>query len=178
MELAETLKRRSMCRHFDPTPVEREKLERLVYAASRAPQGGNMPVREFIVVDDPSYMKLLRGITPSFLANAPAALVICTDLQRALEVMGTQGRDILSLLDAGAAAENIALQAVELGLGVSFVRSATEEAVKHALDIPEQYRVDIIVGVGYESRDRPPSMKAQKPTLHHNRYGEKWNDEA
>jgi nitroreductase len=176
VELAETLRKRSMCRHFDPTPVEKKKLERLAYAGSRAPQGGNMPVREFIIIDNSRYMKLLKGITPSFLANAPAAIVICTDLQKAVEVMGTQGRDTLSLLDAGAAAENIALQAVELGLGVSFVRSATEEAVKRALDIPERYRVDIIVGVGYKSRDRPPPMKAQEPTWHHNRYGERWND--
>ena len=164
-----------MCRHFDPTPVDREKIERLVYAASRAPQGGNMPVRELIVVDDPRYMKLLRGITPSFLANAPMAFVICTDRRKALEVMGAQGRDVLSLLDAGAAAENMALEAVELGLGVSFVRSATEEAAKRALGIPERYRIDIVVGIGYKSRDRPPPMKAQKPTLHHNRYGRKWN---
>jgi len=164
-----------MCRHFDPTPVEREKIEKLVYAASRAPQGGNMPVRELVVVDSPKFMKLLRGVTPSFLANAPIAFVICTDLQKALEVMGTQGRDVLSLLDAGAAAENMALEAVELGLGVSFVRSATEEAVKRALDIPERYRVDMIVGVGYRSRNRPPPMKAEKPTVHHNRYGGKWD---
>ena len=79
---------------------------------------------------------------------------------------------------AGAAAENMALEAVELGLGVSFVRSATEEAVKRALDIPERYRVDVVVGVGYKSRNRPPPMKAQRPTLHHNRFGEKWNGSA
>ena len=178
MELVEALKRRSMCRHFDRTPVEKEKIERLVYAANRAPQGGNMPVRELIVVDNPRYMKLLRGVTPSFLANAPMAIVICTDLHKALEVMGTQGRDVLSLLDSGAAAENMALEAVELGLGISFVRSATEEAVKRVLDIPERFRVDMIVGVGYRSRNRPPPMKAQKPSLHHNRFGEKWNGSA
>lgn len=167
-----------MCRHFDRTPVEREKLEMLIHAAGRAPQGGNMPVREYVVVDDPRYMKLLRGVTPSFLANAPAAIVICTDLQKALEVMGVQGRDTLSLLDAGAAAENVALQAEELGLGVSFVRSATEEAAKRALDIPERYRIDIIVGVGYKSRDRPPAMKGQRPTVHRNRFGGKWDGPA
>jgi nitroreductase len=178
MELAETLKKRSMCRNFDSTPVEREKLERLVYAASRAPQGGNMPVREYILVDDPKHVKLLRGVTPSFLANAPAAIVICTDLTRALDVMGAQGRDVLSLLDAGAAAENVALQAVELGLGVSFVRSATEEAAKKVLRIPGRYRVDIIIGVGYKSRDRPPPIKGSKPTIHHNTYGGRWNGPA
>jgi nitroreductase len=178
MELAEALRKRSMCRNFDPTPVEREKLERLVYAASRAPQGGNMPVREYILVDDRERVKLLRGVTPSFLANAPAALVICTDMPRALDVMGVQGRDVLSLLDAGAAAENVALQAVELGLGVSFVRSATDEAVKRVLEIPERYRIDIIMGIGYKSGDRPPPMKGWKPMVHHNTYGERWDGPA
>jgi len=178
LELAETLRKRSMCRDFDPTPVEREKLERLVYAASRAPQGGNMPVREYIVIDDSRRVKLLRGVTPSMLANPPAVLVICTDLHKALEVMGVQGRDVLSLLDAGAAAENVALQAVELGLGVSFVRSATEEAAKRVLEIPERYRIDMIIGIGYKSRDRPPPMKGWKPTVHHNTHGEGWHGKA
>jgi len=175
LELAEALKKRSMCRDYENTPVEREKLERLVYAANRAPQGGNMPVREYIVVDDPQRLKLLRGVTPSFLANPTAALVICTDLTKALDVMGVQGRDILSLLDAGAAAENVALEAVELGLGVSFVRSATEEAAKRALGIPERFRIDIIIGVGYRSKDRPPPMKGSSPVVHHNVYGESRN---
>ena len=171
MELSEALRRRSMCRNFDPMPVEKEKLETLVRAASRAPQGGNMPVREYIMVDDQRRMKLLRGVTPSFLANAPTALVICTDLPKALDMMGTQGRDVLSLLDAGAAAENIALKAVELGLGVSFVRSATTEAAKKVLEIPDRYRVDIIIGLGYKSRDRPPPVKGAKPTVHYNFFG-------
>lgn len=134
MELSEALRRRSMCRNFDSTPVEKEKLEKLVHAASRAPQGGNMPVREYVVVDDPKYMKLLRGVTPSFLANSPAALVICTDLSKALDVMGVQGRDVLSLLDAGAAAENVALEAEELGLGVGDDRSR-EESVGDSREI-------------------------------------------
>jgi nitroreductase len=175
MELAEALKRRHMSRKFTDRPVEKEKLDLLLYAAGRAPQGGNMPVREYVVVTDPRYMKLLRGTTPSFLANSTAAIVICTDLEKALEVMGVQGRDVLSLLDAGAAAENIALQAVELGLGVSFVRSATTEAAKKVLGIPERYRIDIIVGLGYKAKDTAPIVRGQKPTTHLDRYGGMWN---
>jgi nitroreductase len=174
MDVIDALKRRHMCRHFDPTPVEREKLKRLIYAATRAPSGGNQLVREIILVDEPQSVELLRSVVPSFLANSPAAFVICTDLERAAETMGRQGRDILSLLDAGAAAENIALEAVELGLGVSFVRSSTESAVREALGIPSRYRVDIIVGIGYMAKERPPPLKGQKPIIHHNRFGETW----
>jgi nitroreductase len=171
----EALRKRHMCRHFDPRPIERAKMERLVYAATRGPSGGNMLVREVVVVDDPHYVRTLRSVVPSFLANSPAALVICTDMDRALEVMGTQGREILSLLDSGAAAENVALEAVELGLGVSFVRSSTESAVKSVLGIPPRFRVDVIVGIGYMSKTRPPPLKGQKPIVHHNRYGETWD---
>ncbi len=163
-----------MCRNFDGRKVEREKLELLVYAASRAPQGGNEPVREYILVDDARYVKMLRAVSPSFLANAKATIVICTDLKKAEETMGKQGRDILSLLDAGAAAENIALMAVELGLGVSFVRSSTDEAVKSILGIPARYRIDIIIGIGYKSRNRPPPIKGFPPKVHHNMYGVGW----
>jgi len=174
-EFSEVLKRRHMNRRFSRSPVEREKLDRLVYAANRAPQGGNMPVREYVVVADPRYMKLLRGVTPSFLANSPAAIVICTDLEKAEDVMGVQGRDVLSLLDAGAAAENVALQAVELGLGVSFVRSATTGAAKQVLGIPERYRVDIIIGVGYVAKDASPPIRGQKPVVHLEHFGGMWN---
>jgi len=160
-----------MCREFDPVPVDREKLEDLVKAGNRAPQGGNMPVREFIIVDDPSYVKMIRGVTPSFLANAPAVIVIVTDLTKALEVMGIQGRDILSLLDAGAAAENIALRAIELGLAVSFVRSATTTALRSILKIPARFRVDILIGVGYASKTGlSEPIKGQPPVIHHNSY--------
>lgn len=175
MEVIEALKKRQMCRHFEQVPVKREYLEKLVYAASRAPSGGNMLVRELIVVDDPLYVRMLRGVTPSFLANSPVAIVVCTNLTKAEDVMGLQGRDILSLLDSGAAAENIALEATELGLGVSFVRSATESGVKEVLDIPKNYRVDIIVGIGIKSENRPPPMKSPKPIVHHNRFGVKWD---
>ena len=161
-----------MCREFDPVPVEHEKLEELVKAGNRAPQGGNMPVREFIIVDDPSYVKLVRGITPSFIANAPAVIVIVTDLSKALEVMGIQGKDVLSLLDAGAVAENIALRAIELDLGVSFVRSATTSALIHVLKIPDRYRVDLLIGVGYASKEGlSEPAKGQPPIIHRNTYG-------
>ena len=63
MELAEALKRRHMSRKFTDRPVEKEKLDQLLYAAGRAPQGGNMPVREYVVVTDPRYMKLCYSVS-------------------------------------------------------------------------------------------------------------------
>ncbi len=108
MEVLEALRRRAMVRNFESKPLKDEEIRKLVYAATRAPSGGNMLSREIVVVDDPRYMRMLRDVTPSFLADAPSAIVICTDLEKANDLMGTQGRDILSLVDSGAAAENVA----------------------------------------------------------------------
>lgn len=159
-----------MCREYQERQIEREKLEKLIYAANRAPQGGNSPVREYIVIERKQIVEMLRAVSPSFLANSPAAIVIMTDLEKAERTMGTQGARILSLLDSGAAAENIALMAVELGLGVSFVRSSTEKAVKRVLGVPDRYRIDILIGVGYKSSEARRPLRGFEPIVHWNTY--------
>ena len=60
------------------------------------------------------------------IASGPTDLT--DDLGRAEASMGVQGRDTLSLVDAGAAAENMALAAVALGLATCFVRCANDTA--------------------------------------------------
>ena len=86
-----------------------------------------MSVRKNLIVRNPNYVNLARGITPSSAGNAPAVIVTVT-ISQALEVMGIHGRDVLSLLDAGAAAENIALGQWKAGSRSFIVRSATTGA--------------------------------------------------
>jgi nitroreductase len=173
-DVFEAIGKRRMHRAFADDPVEEEALARLVWAASKAPMGGAELVRRILVVTDPALVKTVRQVTPSFLANAPAIIVICTDCERAEASMGLQGRDILSLLDAGAAAENIALAAPALGLGVSFVRSANEAALREVLELPEFVRPDILVGVGRPAPRPSPSVRAPKPVVFRDRFGNPW----
>lgn len=163
-----------MHRSFAPDTVEDEALDRLVWAAGKAPMGGAELVRRLVVVTDPRLVATVRQVTPSFLANAPALIVICTDLERAESSMGRQGRQILSLLDAGAAAENIALAAAALGLGVCFVRSANEAALQEVLELPDGVRPDILVAVGRPAPTPSPGVKAPAPTVYRDRFGTLW----
>jgi nitroreductase len=167
-----------MHRSFTGEPVAEDVLERLAWAAARAPMGGAELVRRIIVVSEPAMVRTVRQVTPSFLANATAIIIICTDLARAETTMGRQGRDILSLLDAGAAAENVALGALALGLGVSFVRSANDTALREVLELPEHVRPDILIGVGHPAPTPSPSPRMQKPVVFRNRFGEPWEDEV
>lgn len=98
MEFLEVLVKRSMCREPEQRQIEKEKLESLVYAANRAPQPGNIPVREHIIVSDKKYVRMLRSVSPSFLANSTDVIVIITDLERAEETMGSQGLNYFRFL--------------------------------------------------------------------------------
>src|SRR2546427_2903075 len=140
MDVLESIRKRRFHRSFTSEPVDEELLARLVWAAGRAPMGGNELVRRIVVVTHPGVMRTVRQVTPSFLANSPAVIVICTDLERAEASMGVQGRDVLSLVDAGAAAENVALVAVALGLAACFVRSSNDVALQEVLGLPRNVR--------------------------------------
>src|SRR5690554_4258767 len=103
MDVFEAMRRRRMHRNFTDEPVARELLEKLVYAAGRA-QAVRAGIRHLVVVDDPRIIWTLRQMCPGFIANAPAAIVICSDVRKAGELVGTQGVHEVSRFDAGAAA--------------------------------------------------------------------------
>ncbi len=175
MDVTESIRKRRFHRSFTDEPVDEDALAQLVWAASRAPMGGNELVRRIVLVTDPAVVRTVRQVTPSFLANAPAVLVICTDLERAEASMGIQGRDVLSLVDAGAAAENVALAAVALGLATCFVRSSNDVALQEVLELPGTVRPDILIAVGHPAPTPSPAMKNPPAVVYRDRFGSVWN---
>jgi nitroreductase len=167
-----------MHRVFSPEPVTRDELDALVQAGARAPQAGNAPVRRFVVVDDPGVVRTLRQVMPSFISNAPAAIVVCTDLELVARLMGERGRDTVSRIDAGTAAENVALAATALGLGACFSQSSTEPAVRAVLNLPEHVRPEMVIAVGHVPEQPSLGMKMQRPPVDHNRFGSPWESPA
>ena len=113
MDVLEAMRRRRMHRYFEPAPLDEQTLRTFAWAATRAPVGGNQPSRFLIVVKNPRLVKTVVEVSPSYIGTLPAAIIlILTDVDSAAYHMGTQGRDHLSRIDAGAAAEHIALAAV------------------------------------------------------------------
>ena len=174
MDVVEAMRKRRMHRSFTQDPVDDEVLDRLAWAATKAPMGGAELVRIVIVVTDPALVRVVRQVTPSFLANSPAIIVICTDVERAEATMGIQGRDFLSLLDAGAAAENVALAAVDLQVGVCFVRGANDVALRVVLDLPQEVRPDILIAVGHPANKPSATPRMMNPIVFHDRFGQSW----
>lgn len=177
MELFDALRKRRACRLYKPEAVPDELLDKLVYAAQRAPTGGNTPYRHLIVVKNPRTVKMIQQVAPGFFGNPPAALVIYTDLEIATRELGKLGREVCSLIDAGAAAENVVLAATSLGLGACFVKSYSEIGVREILNLPQNCRTEIIVSIGYPARNQPPAVhpRAGARTVYRERYGQRWH---
>ena len=173
--LFETMKKRYACRHFEPRPVPDDLLEKLAYAAHRAPTGGNTPYRFVVIVKDPIKLKMLKLVSPGYFGDSSAAIVVCTDLTIA-EQLGTMGRDQVALYDAGAAAENIVLAAYALGLGASFIKSYSETALKRILSLPDAYRTELVVSLGYPLKNQPKPLKQRKGgnITYRDSYGREW----
>jgi nitroreductase len=168
----EAMRKRRMHRYFDPAPLDDGTLRTLVWAATRAPVGGNEPSRFLLVVKDPRLVKTVVEVTPSYIGTMPAAIIaVLTDLDRAEEQMGTQGREQLSRIDAGAAAEHIALAAVGLGIGAYLFRCSNEAALRVVLDLPARVRVEWLAAVGHPAATPSFAPKAPRQVVYVDRWG-------
>ena len=172
MELREVLRRRRMVRRFDPArPVDDAALERVLYAALRAPSAGFSQGWDFVVLtaaaDRQAFWAATADREPdAWLRGVSAApvLVLClsdpaTYLDRYAEPdKGWTDRDPARWpvpywdVDTGMAAMCMLLAAVDEGLGSLFfgVPPAAHPAVRQAHGIPDDRRIVGVVALGHE----------------------------
>lgn len=166
-----------MHRDFTDEPISRRLLDRLVYAAGRA-QAVRAGIRHVVVVTDRRLVHTLRQVCPGLIANAPAAVVVCSDLERAEALVGTRGVEHVVRLDAGSAAGYMALAAPALGIGICIVTSWNEPAVQAVLGLPAHVRPEVIVAAGHPIPKPPPAVRRFEPIVHENRFGVEWDEKT
>lgn len=153
MSLYELILSRRSIRQFRQEPIAREILQKLVDAARLAPSGANRQPLEYVIVDEDHVKKDLypslkwagyivpRGNPkPGF---EPTAYIIVL----ANTTIRTKGYE----WDAGAAIEHIILTALEEGIGSCWIASVDREHVRKTFQIPENYKIDSIVALGYSA---------------------------
>lgn len=153
--MLEVIRKRRSIRSYLADDVKEEKLRRILTAAMFSPSSRGSRAWEFIVVRNDETRMALSEATPyaSFVNDAPAAIVICYDID--------SGRRFKE--DASICAEHIHLEAVNQGLGSCFVQVAdaegshgnAEEYVKELLGVPDGYRVQCIMPIGYPAEELP-----------------------
>ena len=136
MKFEELIKDRYSCRKFKDTPVEKEKIEKILEAALVAPTACNLQPQRILVLTDKNIIKALDDEKCTrFTFDAPLIFVMCVDRSKAW----TRKYDGISSaeVDSSIAMTQMMLQAQELGLGTTWVMALNPEIAKKVLNIPE-----------------------------------------
>ncbi len=145
--MEEIFTRRSI-RKFTNQPVEPEKVDKLLRAAMQAPSAANQQAWEFIVVQDKEKLAKVAETSPYAKPATGSAVtfVLLADENKMKVPTGWEE-------DMGAAAENMLLEAVHLGLGGVWFGVATAESVtenvRKLFELPENIRPFALISIGY-----------------------------
>jgi nitroreductase len=171
---------RESVRSYTDTPVEHEKIERILETARLAPSACNAQPWKFIVVDNPELKNKLADATSTkviglnhFSKQAPVHIVVVMEPANFTSKFGSMVKQKhFPLIDIGIAAEHICLAAVAEGLGTCMIGWFDEPAVRKLLSIPTKSRPVLIITLGYPAKPevREKRRKSLEEVVRYNIY--------
>ncbi|NLC85190.1 MAG: nitroreductase family protein [Clostridiaceae bacterium] len=157
------LARRSI-RKYQKRPVERRLIDQLLKAAMAAPSACNLQPWAFIVVDEPEVLIRVKEAAEQGKYNAPLAIVVC-GINKHIPWAGDSW-----MQDCGAAVQNMLLAGTELGLGSVWIGGFDSQALRSALDIPDDVAPMCIIEFGYPADEREPLTWYTEEAVHWQKY--------
>jgi FMN reductase (NADPH) len=161
-------------RAYKPDPLPAATIETIVAAAQRASTSSNLQAYSVIAVTDAARRAQLAELCGKqmFIAQAPLFLAWCADLARLDRVCALRGYTqsteyvenfLISAIDVGITAQNAALAAESLGLGICYVGSIRNNPreVIQLLGLPRL--VFPVVGMTVGVPEKPPQLRPRLP---------------
>ena len=171
--MKEIFKRVSV-REYTNQKVEKEKVEKLLFAGMVAPCARNQRAWEFLVCDDEALLNKIGDGAPyhKMAKKAPLAiLVLCNKNKITSPTYIDQ--------DLAAATENILLEVTHLGLGAVWLGVAQNEDrmayLKGVFNIPDNYYVFNVIVIGYPLKEVKKERIYDGSIVHHNYLGKKYD---
>ena len=178
-EMLALIARRQSDRGYIDRQVEKDKLDRILEAGRIAPSACNSQPWRFIVVSDNDLKDKVAEAASAkalgmntFVSQAPMFIVVVREKANISSRIGAavKAKDY-SLIDIGIATENMCLQAASEGLGTCIMGWFNEKLVKKLLHIPASKRVELIISVGYSSKElRDKMRKPHEEVISYNKY--------
>lgn len=162
--------RRSV-RKYHNRQVPEEMLEDLLQAAMAAPSAVAKDPWHFLVIRDRDSLNRLAEVLPNapMLRQAPAAIVVCGDIERAHD-----RQESFMLQDLSAAVENVLLAANALGLGACWLgvhpRKERMDGIRRLFKLPDQIIPVAGIAVGWPAEQPEMRTRYNPGRVHH----EKW----
>ena len=173
----ELLLRRQSDRKYTSQKVEEEKILACLEAARLSPSACNSQPWSYVVInEEPMLSQAQKKIATMgmnrFIKQVPCLIAIVLEKANFTASIGSVIKDKeYPLLDIGIAANNICMQATELGLGTCILGWFDKKAIKHIIDVPENKRIPLIIALGYPATiTRKKIRKPLKDIVHFNSY--------
>ena len=188
----DVIMRRRSVRSFLDTPVEEERVQKLLEAAIQAPSGGNIQPISIIRIEKPEGRDKLAklAVNQPWVAKAPLCLLFCIDFHRTGKWAQAEGASfggekalmsfLLAYADVFCSAENAVLCATSLGLGTVYIGMvlAAMAEIRREFGLPDKVVPVVALCIGYPKK--VPAGITKLPTaamIHRERYEDKTGDE-
>jgi nitroreductase len=162
MDVWTAIRTKRMVRDFEDRPLAPEHLTRILDAGRHAGSSKNLQRWDFIAVEDRAILRELGQVGPyaAHIAGAAAAVALVTPDPLAKDTP-------LSITwDSGLAAENMLLQAWELGIGSCPATVYDHDKAREILGYPEDRFCGYILSFGYPKDaaelTRPPKAGGRR----------------
>lgn len=185
-QIIEQLMKHRSIRKFTAEPVSEQMVESIISAGQMASTSSNVQAYSIISISDAQKRAKLMELAgnQAYIAESPVFLVWCADLYRLSEAAALHSRKadqyadsvenlIVATVDTALAAQNAAVAAESLGLGVVFIGGIRNhiDAVAKELQLPELVYPLFGMCIGYP--DQEPMLRPRLPlssVLQHNSY--------
>ena len=159
MDFLELANSRFSLRKYKDTPIEKEKLLKILEAGRIAPSAVNFQPWHFIVIDDKKALEALYPVYQrEWIKEAPVIIIACSDHSQSWK-RRSDGKDSADI-DISIAVDHMTLQATELGLGTCWVCNFDVQKCSDILKLSRQIEPVVLLPVGYP--DIEPPVKKRK----------------
>jgi nitroreductase len=169
MEFYDVLKTRRSVRKYKTTPVEPDKLDRVLDAARTAPSAANRQPWHFILAADPEVRQALVKTYPrDWFASAPVIVVACAEPAAAWV---RRDQKNYADVDVTIAFEHLVLAAAAEGLGTCWIGAFDPAGVRRVLGLPDGIEPLAMTPLGYpDDAPRPTGRKAMTEILRRDKW--------
>lgn len=144
-------------RHFTDTPVEQEKIDKIIQAGRLAPTAVNSQPQIIYVASSKEAMEKLNKVSPC-MYGAPQCIVACyTD-----ENVVSRGNGNYGDIDVTIVLTHMMLEAANLGIGTCLVGYFNPEELVSELELPSGVHPVLLMPFGYAAEDAVPSPQHTK----------------
>lgn len=158
-------------RKYKTTPVEKEKLIKILEAGRIAPSAVNFQPWQFIVINEKEKLEQIHGVyNRNWLKEAPVIIVACSDHSKSWK--RTADKKDSADIDLAIAVDHMTLMATELGLGTCWVCNFNVDKCAEILELPQELEPTVIIPLGYPAIEAPAKKRKNLSEIAHlNKFG-------